>query len=346
MSCRTGVRAARWWTLVVVQVPRWRSARAVPATRAPEDRRGARLRARLTRGRSPTEQSTSVARQDKARREPAAVTPRSSRAVGSGTRCVPPRRAAPPSIAVSTQGPSAVTATVCSQCAAWRPSAVTTVQRRPAPPPHRCRASPSARPPGRSPGSSRMPWPGPFGARFGTNGGSVHGGADAVAGVVLEQAVAVRADDLLDGVADVGEPAVGTCGGEPRPQRLLRDGRQREQVGTAPPPPAPSPRRRRASRPRGSRRSRCSAARPRAAPGRPGCRATTSAPADAQIEPGSRGSRGTSGPLRRRGWTPPRPASSSAVVTRRARRAAWTVRAPGRRRRPASRMSWTCAQGS
>src|SRR3954454_1711965 len=38
-------------------------------------------------------------------------------------------RAAPPSSAVSTHGPSSVTATVCSQCAAQVPSVVTTVQR-------------------------------------------------------------------------------------------------------------------------------------------------------------------------------------------------------------------------
>ena len=61
----------------------------------------------------------------------------------------------------------------------------------------------------------------------------VHLGADAVAAVVVDDAVRVRlgGDGLLDGGADVGEPATGDRPGQAGPHRALGDGEQRGVLG-------------------------------------------------------------------------------------------------------------------
>ena len=120
---------------------------------------------RVTRHRAPS--SRQPPRPPPGRRRPSLL----------ASRCLPPsladgawppplgwaraaRPPTPPSSAVSTQGPSAVIATVCSKCAAQLPSAVTTVQPSSS---SRCpgrRASASARWPAPCPASSRGPRPG------------------------------------------------------------------------------------------------------------------------------------------------------------------------------------------
>ncbi len=75
-------------------------------------------------------------------------------------------------MAVSTHGPSGVTATVCSQCADCRPSWVTTVQ--PSSSSSTC-GDPSVAMGSTAstmPTSRTIPRPGPPGATFGTYGGS------------------------------------------------------------------------------------------------------------------------------------------------------------------------------
>src|SRR5207245_2175207 len=61
----------------------------------------------------------------------------------------------------------------------------------------------------------------------------VHLRADPVPAVVVDDAVRVRfgGDDLLDGVADVGQPAAGHGAGQPRPHGAVGDVEQRGVLG-------------------------------------------------------------------------------------------------------------------
>ena len=134
-----------------------------------------------------------------------------------GARRIPD---SPPSSAVSTHGPSAVIATVCSKCAARLPSAVTTVQpsssRTVSGPPSTTIGSMASAMPGRSRGPAARP------PVVGHRRVHVHRAADAVADVLLDHAVpAGPADAGLHRVRDVAEAAPGAGLGQPVPQRGL-----------------------------------------------------------------------------------------------------------------------------